>query len=159
MFFIGMSYIKTEDDNKGLSKLLKFCICFEKLPAKIKFTYVIEYAIAKNNISRILFFSKKLDKIEKYLKQAKFQLINCEKINHEVYLSVNHNLINYYNFSKQTKKAIKIIENLLSPETMIIHKRITASMHQSASVTYYDLGNFDKAHQHLDSACKRQYIF
>lgn len=152
MFFVGMSYVNIDDNVKGLTTLMTFCMLFEKLPAKLKPTYVIEYAIAKNNISRILFFAKNLDEVEEHLLQAKFQLVKCEKVNHELFLSINQNLINYYNFSKQPEKSLKIIKTLLNPKILVIHKKLTAFMHQSASVTYYDLGNFEEAHFHLNSA-------
>lgn len=152
LFYIGMCYVKIRNDKKGFSFLSDFSKVYEKFLVERKKDYVIEYAVAKNNLARILFNAKKTKEVEKHLTQAKFQLINFGRVHHETFLSVNQNLINYYNHTKQPQKSVEIIELLLSSEIQVIHLRVTAYMHQSASVSYYDLGNYEKAHYHIKQA-------
>lgn len=148
-YYIGMSFVRLKDDDLAFAPLNKFCDSYYSFSSSNKRKYVIEFATAKNNIARILFFSKKVEHVKVHLDQAIFQLIRFGKIAHQVYLSTNQNLINYYIFIKQPLESIKIGKLLLSPSTNLLHKSLTAFMHQSLSVAYYDIGDFNQSHHHL----------
>ena len=148
-YYVGMSFVKLKEDELSLAPLNKFCDSYYSFPSSEKQKYVIEFATAKNNIARILFFAKKTDQAKTNLDQALFQLIHFNRTSHQAYLFTNHNLINYYTFIKQPLNSIKIGNQLLSSSTNIIHKSVTAYMHQSLSVAYYDIGDFSQSHHHL----------
>lgn len=151
-FYIGMSYISTGKDAQSIPFFLKFCRKYEFSTLKDKSANVIEYARAKNALSQSLFFCKRIDEIEKHLIQANTQLIKFGKTYHHEYLTINQNLIRYYNLCEESENAQNIIKRVLNPKSMIIHKDTTAATHQSASVTYRDLKQFDQSHYHLDLA-------
>ena len=148
-YYVGISFAKSKDDKRALSQLNQFCNFYYTFSKSNKAKYVIEFATAKNHIARIMFFSKQIEKVEAPLNQAIFQLTKLNKTSHQIFLSVHQNLINYFIHIKQPKEAIRIGENLLSPDNQVLHKSTTAFMHQSLSVAYYDIDNFEKAHQHL----------
>lgn len=151
-YYVGISYIQIDKANAGIIQLKKFIDKYDRFDKIKKHHYVIEYCHATNKVVKTLFYDKKTKSIEKLLLKAKMKLIDNNKENHEIFLSINQNLINYYLFVKEPVEAVKIGERLLCNDNIFIHKRVSAFMHQSVSVAYYDLGDFIKSQEHLESA-------
>lgn len=151
-FFVGMCFARINDPIQASEFLTHFCGSYEKWGDVEKSAYVLQYALAKNTLAKNLFFAKQPHEARKLLEQSINALEKQSKRNHTLYLSTHQNLINYYLFNKEPKEAIRIGEPFLAPSNKVVHKQITAYMHQSISVAYYDTNDFSNAHRHLDQA-------
>ena len=151
-YLVGISYWNMHDYRLALKFLNLFINRIEKAGSSIKKIYIIEYAESLNLIARINLFDKKTDEVEKYLLRARKSLAYNNKKTHVLYWSVCHNLASHYEDIVEYKKALTVLQEVISDNNIILHKIVTPAAHQTAAVIYMDLGDFYSAKEQLRKA-------
>lgn len=151
-YILGIAYWNVKDFATSLRFLKLFISRVEHTSKEIKSKYIIEYSESLNIVARINFFSKKYEQVESYLTKSLRALENHGRQNHVLFWFVSLNLSNYYEEIKNYTQALSSISTIINSENLLIHKSVTPAAHQTASVIYMNLGEMEKAKEHLNKA-------
>lgn len=152
LFYIGMSYYKTEFYEKSKKNLLKFIKEFEKLHIPEKKYYVENYASALNSLSFIFMRENNFKKAISYIIKAKTILETYSLKSLRLYYVLINNLSTIYNQTNNFKKSIQDLENFLSDLPELVNLKMVASIHLNLNICYYNVNSYEKSIYHIKSA-------
>ena len=152
LFYRGMSLYNSNRISEAHTVLTKYSIHYEKCLTDYKSIRTFEYATAQNSIGKFHITSMNFLSAELHFKKGIYQLEVHNRTFNKLYYILHSNLIRTLNQANRYIEAKVLIEKIFDHMKGIIFESATASLHQSASVTYKCLKDLDKSHFHLHKA-------
>jgi len=152
LFYIGISYYKTEYYEEAKKFIFKFIKEFEKLHLTEKKYYVENYAFALNILSLISIKDNNFKKAITYTIKAK-NILESYSLKHlRLYYVLMNNLSGLYNQTNNFKKSIKDLESFLDDLPEVVNLKMVASIHMNLNICYYNVNNYKKSLEHIKIA-------
>lgn len=152
LFYIGMSYYKTEFYDTSQKILLKFIKEFDKLHIPEKKSLAEYYAASLNSLSFISNKNNNQKKSISYLIKAKITLESYGLTSVRLYCGLINNLSALYSQTNNFKRSIRDLETFLNNMPELINFMMVAAVHLNLNICYYNLNNYEKSIYHIRSA-------